>query len=145
MSMLTSYGRARLILLSTNYFSLNPKHFPLIDNVEETLRVAERHVCFEVTLIKLIHSIGHGPQSLIFSKGKQNEWMPYPGGRIYYIAMTRVPGENVERIRYQLSSQQRQSIRSQLAKILEAMADKNRVLRTVDLSFLRYDRANDKL
>ena len=83
MSMLTSYGRARLILLSTNYFSLNPKHFPLIDNVEETLRVAERHVCFEVTLIKLIHSIGHGPQSLIFSKGKQNEWMPYPGGRIY--------------------------------------------------------------
>lgn len=61
------------------------------------------------------------------------------------MTMTRVPGENVEEIRYQLSSQQRQSIRIQLVKILEAMADRNRVLRTVDLSILRYDRANDKL
>ena len=80
-----------------------------------------------------------------FTKSKQNEWMPYPGGQINYKVMTRVPGTDVDKIRDNLSARERQSIRSQLAKILEAMADKNRVLRTVDLSFLRYDRAKDKL
>jgi hypothetical protein len=37
------------------------------------------------------------------------------------------------------------SIKQQLATILEAMADKNRVLRRAKLDFWRYDRENDKL
>jgi hypothetical protein len=102
-------------------------------------------LCFEADLIDLVHSIGHGPQLLKVTKSKQNEWMPYPGGQINYKVMTRVPGADVDKIRDNLSARERQSIRSQLAKILEAMADKNRVLRTVDLSFLRYDRAKHKL
>lgn len=71
-----------------NYLSLNPKHFPLIDDVEETIRVAERLVRFEATLVKLVHGIGHGPESSVSSKGKQNEWMSCPGGWIYYMVTT---------------------------------------------------------
>ncbi|OKL59678.1 hypothetical protein UA08_05274 [Talaromyces atroroseus] len=131
-----------LILESHN---LNPKHFPLIDDVEETLRVADRHVGFEVGLMDLVHSIGHGPQHQIFVEGQQNEWMPYPGGQIYFVAMSRVPGEDMGRIQDTLSPQQLKSIKSQLARILEAIADKNRVLRTADPGSLRSDKANDKL
>jgi hypothetical protein len=82
---------------------------------------------------------------MVTKRDEQEEWMPYPGGRIFFTVLRRVPGEDVNRIRNGLSRQQRQSIRSQLAEILEAMADKNRILRTVNLNFLRYDRENDKL
>ncbi|PCG90354.1 Hypothetical protein PENO1_099550 [Penicillium occitanis (nom. inval.)] len=134
---LTDVKTNQPLMLKITY-DLNPKNPPIIDDVGETVRVPYRHVCFEADLIDLVHSIGHGPQLLKFTKSKQNEWMPYPGGQINYKVMTRVPGADVDKIRDNLSARERQSIRSQLAKILEAVADKNRVLRTVDLSFLRY-------
>lgn len=81
----------------------------------------------------------------VTKRDEQEEWMPYPGGRIFFTVLRLVPGDNVGKIRDELSRQQRKSIRSQLVKILEAMADKNRILRTVNLNFLRYDRENDKL
>ncbi|KUL90978.1 hypothetical protein ZTR_00669 [Talaromyces verruculosus] len=75
------------LMLKVTY-DLNPKNIPIVDDVEETVRVAHRHVRFEADLIDLVHSIGHGPQLLKFTKSKQNEWMPYPDGQINYKVMS---------------------------------------------------------
>ncbi|KAF3400284.1 hypothetical protein DPV78_005498 [Talaromyces pinophilus] len=61
-------------------------------------------------MLKITYDIGHGPQLLTFTKSKQNEWMPYPGGQIKYKVMTRVPGADVDKIRDNLSARERQSI-----------------------------------
>jgi hypothetical protein len=124
---------------------LNPKNFPLVDDIAQTKRIGERHVLFEASLYDVIHRIGHGPKVMMVTRRNQMQWMPYPGRQIFFTVLRRVPGEDVSKIRNSLSAPERQSIRSQLAKILETMADKNRILRTADLSFLRWDRFSNKL
>ncbi|KAE8556257.1 hypothetical protein EYB25_000958 [Talaromyces marneffei] len=119
---------------------LDPKDFPLVEDVKETQEIGENHILYEASLYKVIDGIGHGPKVLLVTKRNQTEWMPYPDGQIFFTALKCVPGEDVSRIRNSLTSYDRRMIRFQLTKILETMADNNRVLRTVDLSFLRWDR-----
>jgi hypothetical protein len=66
--------------------------------------------------------------------------MGYPGGYIWFTLMDRVPGDDVDEIRHELTRPQRHSIRVQLTTILREMGRRNRVLRTEHPSFLRYDR-----
>lgn len=82
---------------------------------------------------------------MMVTKRNQEQWMPYPGRQIFFTVLNRVPGEDVSQIRNRLSTPERRSIRLQLAYILETMADKNRVLRTADLRFLRWDGQSSKL
>lgn len=83
---------------------LNPKNFPIIEDVEETREIGRRHHLFEASLYKLLHEIGHGPKVMMVTKrDRQSEWMPYPEGRIFFTVLRRVPGENVGKIRNELS------------------------------------------
>jgi hypothetical protein len=45
--------------------------------------------------------------------------MPYPGGYIRVIIMSKLPGQNVRHILLDLSEQERSIIRDQLASVLE--------------------------
>lgn len=96
-------------------------------------------------MINLLHQIGHGPKHIRSSYCIQPAGLPYPGEKISFTIMERVPGEDVNDLIDQLSTEERGSIRTQLAKILQEMADKDRILLEQHPSFLRYDRKNDKL
>ncbi|KAF4994369.1 hypothetical protein F66182_16444 [Fusarium sp. NRRL 66182] len=91
------------VMLKIRY-ELNPKNFPIIEDVEETREIGRRHHLFEASLYKLLHEIGHGPKVMMVTKrDRQSEWMPYPEGRIFFTVLRRVPGENVGKIRNELS------------------------------------------
>ncbi|KAL3709805.1 hypothetical protein TMatcc_003596 [Talaromyces marneffei ATCC 18224] len=96
---------------------LDPKDFPLVEDVKETQEIGENHILYEASLYKVIDGIGHGPKVLLVTKRNQTEWMPYPDGQIFFTALKCVPGEDVSRIRNSLTSYDR-----------------------LDLSFLRWDR-----
>jgi hypothetical protein len=62
---------------------------------------------------------GHTPRLLGAGTMQQDSSMPYPGGYIHAIVMSTVPGQNVRRILLDLSESERDTIRVQLAGVLE--------------------------
>lgn len=120
---------------------MDPKNIPYFDSIEGNLRLAKRHVHFEAKLYNDLYDISYGPEVIIVTDYKeQNESILYPGVYVYIIVLSHVPGENVSKIRDELSCWQWQDIRLQLAEILSWMAEKNCILRIASLDFLRYNR-----
>jgi hypothetical protein len=68
---------------------------------------------------------GHTPRcltprhDLIDGEVEQDQFMPYPGGYIHALVMTKVPGRNVQEILLDLTEEERSTIREQLTDVLE--------------------------
>ncbi|KAI9766158.1 MAG: hypothetical protein M1840_006725 [Geoglossum simile] len=73
-------------------------------------------------LVDLVDS-GHTPRYLAFSKMLQDRSMPYPGGYIHVLVMSKVPGQNVQKVLFDLTEEERAVIRDQLAGVLEYLVD----------------------
>ncbi|GFF95207.1 hypothetical protein IFM53868_07905 [Aspergillus udagawae] len=134
------------VMLKIRY-ELRPESFGIRD--PEYLPVmrqwAQEHYLEEVKLVEDVEEIGHGPAYLAHATQRAGEMFPYPDGTVNFIVMTRVPGDNVARIFRTLSKDQLESIRRQLAFILEHMQQRWFVLSVQSPHFLRYDKANNKL
>jgi hypothetical protein len=124
--------------------SIDPRPFG-IEDLEENKDTVHEHVLFEMELIRLLHSIGHGPKLLGASYSPQASALPHPGGNVYSILLERVPGDDLDEIKDDLSYAQLRSVRKQLTRILEAMRRRRRFLTHEDRSCFRYDRENNKL
>lgn len=100
-------------------FRLNPKDFSLGEDTEATRKGAQ--ACFhkELDCVEDAYNSGHTPALLGYDLYYQTQSMPYPGGYIFLLVMSRVPGENMTKIYRQLSESQLDSIRVQLAHTLE--------------------------
>jgi hypothetical protein len=59
------------------------------------------------------------PRRLIDGYAEQDQSMPYPGGYIHALVMTKVPGQNVQEILLDLTEEERSTIREQLMGVLE--------------------------
>ncbi|OKL61738.1 hypothetical protein UA08_02817 [Talaromyces atroroseus] len=134
-------GRQFMLKLS---YDLDPEEFDIEDEDEHEEMVCD-YSGFEADLVNFLHGIGHEPKLLDAYGYLQGENHPYESGAIYFIAMECVPGENVDEIRDELTKEELQSIRRQLAYILNEMAKINRCFANEDPACLRYDRRADKL
>ncbi|PWY74514.1 hypothetical protein BO94DRAFT_227803 [Aspergillus sclerotioniger CBS 115572] len=125
-------------------YELNPKHFDL-DDPKEMLEIAEEHYCHEVDATKFLANARVGPRVIAIETQDQPEWMPYPGGYVDFIVMHTPYGENIDEIRDKLTNGQLDSIRTQLANILEKMRKKGYLLLQQHPSYLHYDVPSNKL
>lgn len=73
----------------------------------------------EITLVEVVADIDHGPKYITHASQKAGPDLPCPNGGLHFIVMSRVPGEDLNDIYDSLNSDQLESIRSQLAYILE--------------------------
>ena len=81
--------------------------------------MALRHFASEITALEDSGDCGHTPRFLAYDDTFQDNFMPYPGGYIRVIIMSKLPGQNVRQILLDLSEQERSVIRDQLASVLE--------------------------
>lgn len=116
-----------------------------IGNPSTMQQAVENHVRCEKALICSFSVAGKAPCLLVSEAQRQTPTQPYSEGYVYYLAMTRLPGEEIDDIKNELSVRELQSIKRQLAKILEEMRPHNMYLFAEDTSCLQYDRDNDKL
>jgi hypothetical protein len=102
-------------------FRLRPESFGIRDQEYlQTMRErADDDYLEEVKLVEDVAEIGHGPAYLAHVTQRAGDMFPYPDGTVNFIIMTRVSGENAARIFLTLSNEQLESIRKQLAFILE--------------------------
>ncbi|OJJ82592.1 uncharacterized protein ASPGLDRAFT_36724 [Aspergillus glaucus CBS 516.65] len=105
-------------LMLTIQYELNPDEFDF-ENPEEIKEMAKLHWLHGVDTVDIVGSLGHGPKYHAHTRQTQGCGMPYRGGRIYFIIMGDVPGEDVDELLDELSVTQLASIRKQLAFILE--------------------------
>ncbi|KAI9766341.1 MAG: hypothetical protein M1840_006605 [Geoglossum simile] len=89
----------------------------------------DRHVAFEdfvseCAALEDSTDSGHTPRLLSAGTIQQDSSMPYPDGYLRAIVMSTVPGQNVRRILLDLSDHERDTIRDQLASVLEYMRQK---------------------
>ena len=73
----------------------------------------------EIAALEDSSDSGHTPHFLAYDKAFQDHPMPYPGGYIHVIVMSKLPGQNVRQILLNLSEQERSIIRDQLARVLD--------------------------
>ncbi|KAF4218260.1 hypothetical protein CNMCM8980_005490 [Aspergillus fumigatiaffinis] len=134
------------IMLKIRY-ELRPESFGIRDQAYlQTMRErADDDYLEEVKLVEDVAEIGNGPAYLAHVTQRAGDMFPYPDGTVNFIIMTRVSGENVARIFLTLSNEQLESIRKQLAFILEHMRQRMFVLAHQSPHFLRYDRLTDTL
>ena len=99
-------------------YQLDPEDFEF-DNPAEAEELAEEHYCHEVQITDLLGERGLGPKYYCHETQSQEDWMPFPNGYIDFLVMQIPPGENVEDIQDELTDQQLDSIRTQLAHTLE--------------------------
>ncbi|RHZ62615.1 hypothetical protein CDV55_104452 [Aspergillus turcosus] len=139
--------KIRYELRTDSFWGLRPKNYGITgkEYLETIRQRADDDYLEEIKLVEDVEEIGHGPAYLAHASQRAGEMFPYPDGAVNFIIMTRVPGENVARIFETLSYEQLESIRRQLAFILEHMRQRWFVLSTQSPHFLRYDRATDKL
>jgi hypothetical protein len=88
-----------------------------IDNHDR--QVALKHFASEIAALEDSSDSGHTPRFLAYDDTCQDHFMPYPGGYIRVIIMSKLPGQNVRHILLDLSEQERSIIRDQLASVLE--------------------------
>ncbi|KNG86317.1 hypothetical protein ANOM_005216 [Aspergillus nomiae NRRL 13137] len=125
-------------------YELNPKDFDFEDP-REVKEIAEERYCHEVEAAILLGERGLGPKYRTHETQYQEEWMPFPGGYIDFFVMQLPPGENVNEIQDELTNRQLESIRTQLAYILETMRKNGYTLVQQHPSFLNYDARTNKL
>ncbi|KAI9773159.1 MAG: hypothetical protein M1840_008280 [Geoglossum simile] len=89
------------------------------DDREEAMRAAAT----EWAALMESADSGHTPHSLAFGTTLQDQSMPYPGGYIHVLVMSKVPGRNVQQILSNLTEEERVTIRNQLASTLEYLVD----------------------
>ena len=82
-------------------------------------QVALRRFASEITALEESSDSGHTPLFLAYDLTSQDHSMPYPGGYIQVIIMSKIPGQNVQQILFDLSEEERSIIRAQLASVLE--------------------------
>ena len=82
-------------------------------------QVALEDFASEILALEDSSDSGHTPHLLAYDNTCQDHSMPYPGGYIHVIIMSKLPGQNVRRILLDLSEQERSIIRDQLASVLE--------------------------
>ncbi|KAE8402541.1 hypothetical protein BDV37DRAFT_272842 [Aspergillus pseudonomiae] len=125
-------------------YELNPKYFDFEDPEEER-EIAIDHFSCEVDAAQRLSDAGYGPKYVAHWGQFQGSGWPFYGGAVFFLVMGTVPGEDVNEIRDELSDRQLDSIRSQLARILELMRTNGYKLYEQHPSFLRYDKVADKL
>jgi hypothetical protein len=101
----------------TKLTRLNPVTFTDIDDHDR--QVALKHFASEIAALEDASDSGHTPHFLAYDDTCQDHFMPYPGGYIRVIIMSKLPGQNVRQILLDLSEQERSIIRDQLASVLE--------------------------
>lgn len=99
-------------------YELNPKYFDF-DDPEEEKEIAIDHFSCEVHAAERLGNAGYGPKYVTHWRQIQGTGWPLDGGTVFFLVMGTVPGEDVDKIRDELSDRQLDSIRSQLARILE--------------------------
>ena len=80
-------------------------------------QVALKHFANEIAALEDSSDSGHTPRFLAYDDTCQDHFMPYPGGYIRAIIMSKLPGQNVRQILLDLSEQERSIIRDQLASL----------------------------
>lgn len=73
----------------------------------------------EIRMIQAVAAIGHGPAYITHISQTEGPTMPYPPGDTDFMTMKSVPGRNLDEIYDNLTDEQLESIRLQLARILE--------------------------
>ena len=81
--------------------------------------MAELDFIEEIRLVEEVADIDGGPKYIDHAAQSQGPTFPFPGGNVYFIVMTRVPGVNLNDIYHDLTDEQLESIRLQLAHMLE--------------------------
>jgi hypothetical protein len=89
------------------------------DISDHSRRVALENFASEIVALEDASDSGHTPRFLAYDDTCQDHFMPYPGGYIRVIIMSKLPGQNVRRILLDLSEQERSIIRDQLASVLD--------------------------
>ncbi|KAK6837261.1 hypothetical protein RU639_001358 [Aspergillus parasiticus] len=125
-------------------YELNPEYFDF-ENPEEEREIAIDHFSCEVVAAQRLSDVRYGPKYVAHWGQFQGTGWPCHGGAVFFLVMGTVPGEDVDEIRDELSDAQLDSIRSQLARILESMPNNGYKLYEQHPSFLRYDKVADKL
>jgi hypothetical protein len=82
-------------------------------------QMALEHFASEIVALEDSSDSGHTPRFIAYDDTLQDHSMPYPGGYIHVIIVSKLPGQNVRRILLDLSEQERSIIRDQLASVLE--------------------------
>ncbi|CAK41143.1 hypothetical protein CBS115989_9123 [Aspergillus niger] len=128
-------------------YQLDPEDFDLVDSAEaeSAEELAEEHYCHEVQLTALLGERGLGPKYYHHETQFQEEWMPFPDGYIDFLVMQIPPGENVDVIQDELTDRQLESIRTQLAHILETMRKNGYKLVQQHAGYLNYEAQTNKL
>jgi hypothetical protein len=101
----------------TKLTRLNPTTVTDIDDHDR--QVALKGFASEIAALEDSSDSGHTPRFLAYEDTFQDRFMPYPGGYIHVIVMSKLPGQNVRQILLDLSEQERSIIRDQLASVLE--------------------------
>ena len=90
-----------------------------MEDVEDTRKLSQTLFHKELDCVEDAHGSSHTPAFVDYDLYYQTSSMPYPGGYIFLPAMSRVSGEDMSQIYRQLTSNQFDIIRVQLAHILE--------------------------
>lgn len=81
--------------------------------------MAELDCMEELRLVEEVADIDGGPKYIDHAAQSQGPNFPFPGGYVYFTVMARVPGVNLDDIYQDLSDKQLESIRLQLAHIVD--------------------------
>ncbi|BCR88144.1 uncharacterized protein ACHE_40708S [Aspergillus chevalieri] len=126
-------------------YDLNPEPFDIHDPSSHK-EITDEDFLDEVKCIWYLSLLGHGPRYIKYVTASASAEFPYPEGRVFFLVTDRVPGENVDEIRGELSDAQVESIGVQLGYILDrALGQMNILLYDQDPNCLRYDMQNGKL
>ncbi|RAK74669.1 uncharacterized protein BO72DRAFT_450546 [Aspergillus fijiensis CBS 313.89] len=128
-------------------YQLDPRGFELIseDDKKKVLHIAEQEFLYECEAIQLLGDAGLGPKYADHLICYQPDWMPFPGGYGHFLVMTVPPGDNLDEISDELTNRQLDSIRTQLARILELLRKNSHKLVDQHPSYLNYDVRTNKL
>ncbi|PLB53284.1 hypothetical protein P170DRAFT_351400 [Aspergillus steynii IBT 23096] len=127
-------------------YQLDPEIFGFFgDENKEIMEIAEEDFLFEVQAAMVLSEAGLGPQYINYERRTQPEWMPFPKGCVHVLVMKVPPGENLDEIRDDLTDRQLDSIRTQLAHILEIMRQNYNKMIQQHPSYLNYDVHTNKL
>lgn len=113
------YRYAAVYIIYANFHtSLQPDEFDL-ENPQNTKERAILEYLEEVKLVEDVEEIGHGPAYIDHVRQPAGSFFPYPGGNVHYIVMSRVPRENLLDIYMNLTDDQLEGIRRQIAYVFE--------------------------
>ncbi|XHG03716.1 hypothetical protein AWENTII_007009 [Aspergillus wentii] len=105
------------IMLKIRY-DLNPEQFD-IEDLKESREDADMMFLHEADGVENVYAIHHGPRYITYVTQPAGQEMPYPDGWADFLITSRVPGDDVAEISGELTFDQLESIRKQLANILE--------------------------